>query len=84
MESKKEMRVYVVPFDKVFDKVDKIINEEIFDVNNINDEQFMDIAEKYGEVYTLNGLQNVWNNDSSMCPQADYTYIRFIEVENYN
>ena len=80
MESKKEMRVYVVPFDKV----DKILNEEIFDVNNINNEQFMEIAEKYGEVYTLNGFQNVWNNDSSICPQADYTYIRFIEVENYN
>ena len=80
MENKKEMRVYVAPFDCF----GTILNDELTDVNNIDDETFMQIVENEGEVYSLQHFQDVWNNDSSMCPMADYTYIRFIEVENYN
>ena len=72
----KELRVYVV-------------NMEDFEgeFQNLSDEEVMNIAEESGSVYSLKGFENAFNScDSENYARfielnADYSYIRFIEVE---
>lgn len=53
---------------------------EDFDINTIDDDSFMTMAEDEGNVYSLKGFQNQWNYENETMPNADYSYIRFIEV----
>ena len=41
------------------------------------DEQFMDIAESQGFVYSIEGFQKQWN-DTELDVDQDYHWIRFI------
>jgi hypothetical protein len=75
MENKKEMRVYIVSYNFICD-----VYGEDFDVNTIDDDSFMTMAEDEGNVYSLKGFQNQWNYENETMPNADYSYIRFIEV----
>ena len=75
MENKKEMRVYIVSYNFICD-----MYGEDFDVNSIDDDSFMTMAEDEGNVYSLKGFQNHWNYENETMPNADYSYIRFIEV----
>jgi hypothetical protein len=65
----KEIRVYVVNCDLYDGK------EYILEMTN---EQFMDLAEEQGTVYSLNVFETSYNNDWL---DTINTYIRFIEVE---
>lgn len=76
MEKKKEMRVYIVSYNFIMD-----MYGEDFDINTIDDDSFMTMAEDEGNVYSLKGFQYQWNYENETMPNADYSYIRFIEVE---
>ena len=65
----KETRVYVINVDSI---------DEDIKLNQISDEQFMDISERQGIVFTLKGFENAFNNINV---STDTDYIRFIEVE---
>lgn len=73
---KKEVRVYIISIDIVEEKYPELDN-----ISNITNEEFMDMAEEEGTIYSLNNFQFQWNNNSEFMPLADYSYIRFIEVE---
>lgn len=73
----KETRIYIINFDDLDVEFD-------FDIASIPDELFMDLAEQYGAVYSLKGLADAWNYDPMSCPTADATYIRFIDVPDYD
>jgi hypothetical protein len=61
-----EIRVYVVNQQDTTKKVE-----------DLPDEDFMDIAELRGRVYTLQGFQDVFNNDKDEVSHSD-DFIRFI------
>lgn len=71
---KKEVRVYIV---ETFN--DDI--EEKIDINNLTDDEFIELAEEQGTVYSLKGFQNQWNHYCYAMATPEYSYIRFIEVE---
>ncbi|MFN7323008.1 MAG: hypothetical protein ACK5SP_01920 [bacterium] len=64
------MKVYIINLVMLPDD----INENFIDMAN---DQFMDIAEQYGEVYSLKGFENAYNHDEFIS-QSD-SYIRFIQ-----
>ena len=64
------MKVYIINLVMLHDD----INENFMDMAN---DQFMDIAEQYGEVYSLKGFENAYNHDEFIS-QSD-SYIRFIQ-----
>ena len=63
----KEMRVYVI---------DTYLIEEEIDITTDND--FMEVAERLGTVFTLKGFEHAFNNEEL---NTNVDYIRFIEVE---
>ena len=65
----KEIRVYVVSCD-LYD------GEEY--IPEMTNEQFMNLADEQGTVYSLNVFESDYNNE---CVDTINTYIRFIEVE---
>lgn len=73
---KKEVRVYLISTEIVEEKY-----PELDSINNISDEEFMDMAEEEGTVYSLKGFQEQWNHYGYEMATPDYSYIRFIEVE---
>lgn len=68
----KEIRVYVVNCDNY---------EGCEDLQAVSDLRFIEIAEEQGNVWSLMGFQTNWNDWGRTCPDAESTYIRFIEVE---
>lgn len=66
----KETRVYVIDTSET----------EETNLNEISDEQFMDIAEEQGSVYTLKAFETAFNRESVY---TGLDFIRFIEVEYY-
>lgn len=44
-------------------------------------EEFITRAEEDGTVWSLKGFQEAWNNASFSVPDADYSYMRIIDVE---
>lgn len=68
----KEIRVYVVNCDNY---------EGCEDLKAISDLRFIEIAEEQGNVWSLMGFQANWNEWDFTCPDAESSYIRFIEVE---
>jgi hypothetical protein len=61
-----ETRVYIVNQQDTTKKVE-----------DLTDEEFMDIAELWGRVYTLQGFQDVFDNDKDEVSRSD-DFIRFI------
>lgn len=64
----KETRVYVIDT--------YLIEEE--NAINYTDNDFMEVAERLGTVFTLKGFENAFNNEEL---NTHVDYIRFIEVE---
>ena len=71
----KELRVYVINVDDVDFEKEMPVNTA---VSELSDKKFIEIAERQGSVYTLQGFQNAFNNEN-INSSADI--IRFIEVE---
>ena len=71
----KELRVYVINVDDVDFEKEMPVNTA---VSELSDKMFIEIAERQGSVYTLQGFQNAFNNEN-INSSADI--IRFIEVE---
>lgn len=67
-----EIRVYVVNCDNY---------EGCEDLREVSDLRFIEIAEEQGNVWSLMGFQTNWNEWENTCPDAEGSYIRFIEVE---
>lgn len=64
----KEIRVYVVDVHSDTDEL----------IPLLSDEEFMNVAECNGTVYTLKGFQHAFNNDLI---NSSEEFIRIIEVE---
>ena len=45
---------------------------------NLSDEEFMDISEEQGRVYTLKGFESEFNNENI----SDQWYIRIIKIQS--
>lgn len=65
------IRVYIINLDKL---------DDIVGADDYSDEDFMEIAEGQGTVYTLKGFQNAFNCEESITPFN--CYLRFIETES--
>lgn len=63
----REIRVYSININEIDDNIDKYSNDK-----------FIDIAEKLGTVYSLQGFENAFNYEYI---NTGTDYIRFIEVE---
>ena len=72
----KELRVYVIDIEEIDD--DFLDNMGIDQSVQLNDEDFITVAEEQGNVYTLNGFAQAFN-DQDINSSTDI--IRFIEVE---
>ena len=61
-----------------------VVNQEDSEkeVQNLTDEEFMDIAEQWGRVYTLQGFQETFNNQKDEVSHSE-DFIRFINVPNF-
>lgn len=64
------MKVYIVNLVMLPEDIDT-------DFNRLADDEFQEIAIKYGEVYSLKGFENAYNHDEHIS-QSD-SYIRFID-----
>jgi hypothetical protein len=64
----KEIRVYVV-----------VSEDEKWQY--ATDNAFMLRAERDGNVWSLAGFANAWNNENWCVPDPDYSYIRIMEVD---
>ena len=71
----KELRVYVINIDEIDFENEMPVNTT---VSQTLDEKFMNIAEKQGGVYTIQGFQNAFNEEKI---NTAVDVIRFIEVE---
>lgn len=66
----KEFRVYVVDVHSDTDEL----------IPLLSDQEFMNVAEDNGTVYTLQGFQQAFNNDEI---NSSEEFIRIIEVDVY-
>ena len=66
----KEFRVYVVDVHSDTDEL----------IPLLSDQEFMNVAEDNGTVYTLQGFQHAFNNDEV---NSSEEFIRIIEVDVY-
>ena len=66
-----ETRVYVVNQQDTTRKVEKL-----------TDEKFMEIAEQWGRVYSLQGFQETFNSQKDEVSHSE-DFIRFINVPNF-
>lgn len=71
----KELRVYVINIEDVDFERQMPVNTT---VEELSDEDFIEIAEEQGLVYTLNGFTQAFNNENI---NSSTDIIRFIEVE---
>lgn len=74
----KELRVYLIDVNEVDFEEEMPANTSVLE---LSDDKFMEIAENQGNVYTINGFQNAFNEEE-ICVSNDF--IRFVEVEVYN
>lgn len=72
----KELRVYVIDIEEIDD--DFLDNMGIDQSVQLNDKDFITVAEEQGNVYTLKGFAQAFN-DQDINSSTDI--IRFIEVE---
>lgn len=77
LSNMKEVRIYIVSvsdWDCYRDEFD-------FkgDLATLTDDDFMTVAECIGDVYTLQGFQDDWND--GIAPMNDYSIMRIFEVD---
>ncbi len=68
----KEIRVYCIDYGACKDESD---------FYTISNEDFIELAEQDGNIYTLDGFQQAFNQEEI---SSFVDYIRFIEVDNFN
>ena len=68
----KETRVYLIDLTNDFSGVD------VGNWNNLTDEQWIQLSEEQGNVFSLDGFQKQFNNELIQYE----TYIRFITIDN--
>lgn len=71
------IRIYIITSEAYIDYREK---HNIKRVEDIPDNDFIDMAEEEGTIYSLNNFQFQWNNNPEFMPYADCSYIRVIEV----
>ena len=61
-----------------------VVNQEDSEkeVLNLTDEEFMEIAERWGRVYSLQGFQETFNSQKDEVSHSE-DFIRFINVPNF-
>ena len=61
-----------------------VVNQEDSEkeVLNLTDEEFMEIAEQWGRVYSLQGFQETFNSQKDEVSHSE-DFIRFINVPNF-
>lgn len=72
---KDNVRIYIVSQESYTDYSEK---HNIKRVEDIPDNDFVDMAEEEGSVFTLKGFEFNWNEYSMFMPDADNSYIRII------
>lgn len=73
----KEVRIYIVKFcDWDYYRDDFDFKS---DLSTLSDDDFMTVAECIGDVYTLQGFQDDWND--GIAPISDYSVMRIFEVD---
>lgn len=65
------VRAYIINLDKL---------DDVKGSDDYSDEDFMNIAEEQGTVYTLKGFQDAFNYEESITPFN--CYLRFIKTES--
>ena len=72
---KDNVRIYIISQESYTDYSEK---HNIKRVEDIPDNDFVDMAEEKGSVFTLKGFEFNWNEYSMFMPYADNSYIRII------
>ena len=72
---KDNVRIYIISQEAYTDYSEK---HNIKCVEDIPDNDFVDMAEEKGSVFTLKGFEFNWNEYSMFMPDADNSYIRII------
>lgn len=72
MKNEIEMKVYGVDIDKVYKENVNLLNP--LKDNYLGDDEFMEISEEHGLIWTLEGFAYAYNNDDI----ERSVYIRFI------
>lgn len=72
---KDNVRIYIISQEAYTDYSEK---HNIKRVEDIPDNDFVDMAEEKGSVFTLKGFEISWNEYSMVMPDADNSYIRII------
>lgn len=72
---KDNVRIYIISQEAYTDYSEK---HNIKRVEDIPDNDFVDMAEEKGSVFTLKGFEISWNEYSQFMPYADDSYIRII------
>lgn len=72
---KDNVRIYIISQESYTDYSEK---HNIKRVEDIPDNDFVDMAEEKGSVFTLKGFEFSWNEYSMFMPDADNSYIRII------
>lgn len=75
---KTETRIYIVSTTNAEGEPYAL---DLFDIQNMCDEDFMDEAEAQGWVWSLEGFQHFWNTDFESMPSKFDSVMRIIEVE---
>ena len=75
---KTETRIYIVSTTNAEGKHHAL---DLFDIQNMCDEDFMDEAEAQGWVRSLDGFQHFWNTDFESIPSKFDSVMRIIEVK---
>lgn len=78
----KEVRIYLIS-EEQYNKW--LVNHNFNNINyneeyiyKISDEEFIEMAEECGFVYSLNGFETQWNKSFDVVPSADNSYMRII------
>ena len=72
---KDNVRIYIISQEAYTDYSE---NHNIKRVEDIPDNDFVDMAEEKGSMFTLKGFEISWNEYSQFMPDADNSYIRII------
>lgn len=72
---KDNVRIYIISQESYTDYSEK---HNIKRVGDIPDNDFVDMAEEKGYVFSLKGFEISWNEYSQFMPDADNSYIRII------
>lgn len=72
-----ELRIYVIPAENIDEVIE---NNGIHDTSDLTDEQFVEVAEEIGTVYSLSRFLSL----DVIAPDTDVIRAYFIDIENGN